>query len=107
MIRSGAVLTFMTIRNERPRLRYFLKYYRDLGVDHFFVVDNGSTDGGAEYLAGEPDVSLWSTDASYRTSRFGTDWMNWLKFRYAHGHWINPRSGRLAQCCWICTRVGH
>jgi Glycosyl transferase family 2 len=87
MIRPGAVLTFMTIRNERPRLRYFLKYYRDLGVDHFFVVDNGSTDGGAEYLAGEPDVSLWSTDASYRTSRFGTDWMNWLKFRYAHGHW--------------------
>lgn len=87
MIRPGAVLAFMTIRNERPRLRYFLKYYRDLGVDHFFVVDNGSTDGGAEYLAGEPDVSLWTTEASYRTSRFGTDWMNWLKFRYAHGHW--------------------
>ncbi|NND19296.1 MAG: glycosyltransferase family 2 protein [Silicimonas sp.] len=86
-VRSGAILAFSTIRNERQRLRYFLKYYRRLGVDHFFFVDNGSTDGSAEYLAGEADVSLWRSDASYRKSRFGTDWLNWLKFRYGHGHW--------------------
>ncbi len=87
MIRPQAILAFSTIRNERPRLRYFLKYYRDLGVDHFFFVDNGSTDGSGQFLAAEPDVSLWSTQASYRESRFGTDWMNWLKTKYAHGHW--------------------
>lgn len=86
-IRPGAILAFSTIRNEKPRLRYFLRYYRGLGVDHFLFVDNGSTDGGPEYLAGEPDVSLWRTDAGYRDSRFGTDWMNWLKFRFGHGHW--------------------
>jgi len=82
-----AILAFLTIRNEKPRLPYFLDYYRNLGVDHFLFVDNGSTDGGAEYLADQPDVSLWHTDAWYRTSRFGTDWLNWLKFRYGHGHW--------------------
>jgi hypothetical protein len=87
VVRPGAILAFSTIRNEKPRLRYFLKYYRELGVDHFFFVDNGSDDGGAEYLAAEPDVSLWSTNAGYRDSRFGVDWTNWLKFRYAHGHW--------------------
>ena len=86
-IRARSILAFATIRNERQRLRYFLKYYRRLGVDHFFFVDNGSTDGSAEYLAGEADVSLWSTDESYRKSRYGTDWLNWLKFRFAHGHW--------------------
>ena len=86
-LKPGAILAFSTIRNERPRLRYFLKYYRRLGVDHFFFVDNGSTDGSAEFLSGEGDVSLWRTDASYKTSRFGTDWLNWLKFRYAHGRW--------------------
>ncbi len=42
---------------------------------------------GRNYLAGEPDVSLWRTEASYRNSRFGTDWLNWLKFRYGNGHW--------------------
>lgn len=86
-IRPKHILAFATIRNERQRLRYFLKYYRRLGVDHFFFVDNGSTDGSAEYLAGEVDVSLWATDESYRKSRYGTDWLNWLKFRYGHGHW--------------------
>lgn len=86
-IGTHSVLAFVTVRNEKPRLPYFLNYYRKQGVGHFLFVDNGSTDGGAEFLAGEPDVSLWRTEASYRNSRFGTDWLNWLKFRYGNGHW--------------------
>ncbi|NNE89113.1 MAG: glycosyltransferase family 2 protein [Silicimonas sp.] len=87
MVGPGAVLLFSTVRNEKPRLPYFLKYYREMGIEHFFVVDNGSTDGSAELLAGEPDVSLWQTVTSYKRSRFGTDWLNFLKFRFGHGHW--------------------
>ena len=86
-IGKGDVLAFVTLRNEKPRLPFFLKYYRALGINHFLIVDNGSTDGGREWLAGQPDVSLWSTQASYRKSRFGTDWLNLLKFRYGHRHW--------------------
>ena len=86
-VRKGDVLAFVTLRNEKVRLRYFLDYYRELGVRHFFFVDNGSTDGSGAMLADESDVSLWETEASYRKSRFGTDWLNWLKTRYAHRHW--------------------
>lgn len=86
-IKHRDVLAFLTIRNEKPRLPYFLEYYRKLGVDHFFFVDNGSTDGGRELLADEQDCSVWQTDASYKRSRFGTDWLNWLKFRYGGGFW--------------------
>ncbi|WP_069298446.1 glycosyltransferase family 2 protein [Neptunicoccus sediminis] len=82
------ILVFSTLRNEKPRLAYFLKYYRDLGVNHFFFVDNDSTDGGREYLADQPDVSLWTTTASYKRSKFGVDWLNGLKNKYAHGHWV-------------------
>lgn len=86
-IDSFDILVFSTIRNEYARLPYFLSYYRDLGINHFLIVDNGSDDGSAEYLAEQPDVSLWQTDASYKRSRFGADWLNWLARRYGHGHW--------------------
>ncbi|WP_259989877.1 glycosyltransferase family 2 protein [Sulfitobacter sp. S190] len=87
-IRSDDILLFCTQRNEKIRLPYFLDYYRKQGVGHFFFVDNDSEDGAAEYLADQPDVSLWSTRASYRRSRFGVDWLNWLQRKYAHGHWV-------------------
>jgi len=82
-----ATLVFCTLRNERARLPWFLKYYRDLGAAHFLIVDNGSDDGSAEYLADQPDVSLWSTQASYGRAAFGMDWMNALLNRHARGRW--------------------
>jgi hypothetical protein len=81
------VLLFAVLRNERARLPHFLQYYRKLGVGHFFMVDNASCDGSGDYLAAQSDVSLWHTAESYRRSRYGTDWLNWLKSMHAHGHW--------------------
>ena len=86
-IKQGDILLFSTMRNESIRLPYFLSYYRSLGVSHFLIVDNDSDDGGREYLARQEDVSLWTTKASYRRSRFGVDWLNWLQRKYAHDHW--------------------
>lgn len=86
-IRSGDLLLFSTFRNEAQRLPYFLKYYRDLGIDHFLMVDNGSDDGGGDLLAGDGDVSLWRTEGSYKAARFGMDWLNGLQSRYGHDHW--------------------
>lgn len=86
-ISPGDILLLSTFRNEYPRLPYFLRYYRDQGIGHFLMVDNASDDGGREYLAAQPDVSLWSTEASYKRARFGADWLNWLARRHGHGHW--------------------
>ncbi|WP_206050322.1 glycosyltransferase family 2 protein [Oceaniglobus ichthyenteri] len=86
-IAGNDTLLFSTLRNERIRLPYFLEYYRALGINHFLIVDNGSDDGTGEYLAKQPDVSLWYTTRSYRKSRFGLDWMNHLLARYGHRHW--------------------
>lgn len=81
------VLLFASMRNEAVRLPFFLRYYRRLGVGHFLLVDNGSEDDTAAYLRGQPDVTFWQTDRSYRRSRYGADWLNWLKRRHGHGHW--------------------
>ena len=86
-IKPADILVFSTLRNERVRLPFFLRYYRDLGVNHFLIVDNDSDDGSREYLAEQSDVSLWTSDASYKRSRFGVDWLNWLQMKYGHAHW--------------------
>ena len=86
-IRTDDIIIFSTMRNERIRLPYFLQYYRDLGVNHFVIVDNDSNDGSREYMAEQPDVSLWVTSHSYKTARFGADWLNWLQSKYGHNHW--------------------
>lgn len=86
-IGQQAIILLSTVRNERIRLPYFLRYYRDLGVDHFLIVDNNSDDGTREYLAEQPDVSIWTTDASYKTAHFGADWLSHLQRRFCHGHW--------------------
>ena len=86
-IREDDILMLCTLRNEKVRLPYFLNYYREMGVNHFLFVDNDSTDGSLDYLAEQSDVSVWHTRASYKRSRFGVDWLNWLQLKYAHGHW--------------------
>ncbi|MAY86209.1 MAG: glycosyl transferase family 2 [Pseudooceanicola sp.] len=86
-IRPRDVLLVATMRNECVRLPFFLKYYRDHGVSHFLIIDNDSSDDTVSYLSDQPDVSLWSTQAGYKASHFGIDWVNWLCRRYAHGHW--------------------
>ncbi|WP_198402458.1 glycosyltransferase family 2 protein [Rhodobacter sp. CZR27] len=86
-VRGDDILLFSTLRNERIRLPWFLRYYREQGVNHFFIVDNDSTDGSREYLAEQPDVSLWHTAKSYKQARFGMDWLNWLLRRHGDRHW--------------------
>ncbi len=86
-IEPGAILCFSTVRNERVRLPFFLDHHRKLGVGHFLFVANNCDDGTTEYLADQPDVSLWQTKTSYKASRFGLDWLTWLQIRHGHGHW--------------------
>lgn len=86
-IRPDDILLFCTVRNEQVRLPYFLKHYREIGVDHFLFVDNDSRDGTSDFLAEQPDVSVWQSSASYKRARFGVDWLNWLQRRYGHRHW--------------------
>ena len=86
-IQPGDILLVCTMRNESVRLPYFLKYYRALGVNHFLFVDNDSSDDSRDHLLGQGDVSLWYTKGSYKSASYGVDWMNYLKRKYAHGHW--------------------
>lgn len=36
---------YCKVHNERRNLEWFIPYYRNLGVERFFIVDDDSTDG--------------------------------------------------------------
>ena len=65
----------LVVRDEADRLEFTLDYHSSIGVGAFVVIDNGSTDGTAELLAGRPDVHLWTTSAGYRASGAGYAWV--------------------------------
>lgn len=87
MLGADDILCCVTLRNEQPRLPYFLDYYRALGVDRFLMVDNGSTDGSREYLLQQRDVLLWQSTLPFFRANFGSAWFELLLRRYGIGHW--------------------
>jgi glycosyltransferase involved in cell wall biosynthesis/predicted negative regulator of RcsB-dependent stress response len=86
-ISATDVLCFTAVRNELPRLPYFLDYYRQQGVARFLIVDNQSTDDALNYLRQQPDVYLWSSGKSFNQVNFGSVWFELLLRRYGIDHW--------------------
>ena len=64
---------FAVIRNESLRLPSWLRHYRELGVNRFFIVDNDSSDGSGVALLKEPDVHLFHTRESFDGSTLDPD----------------------------------
>jgi hypothetical protein len=85
--RPGAVMLFVTLHNAIHYIDQFLDHYRTLGVDHFFVIDNGSNDGSLERLCEQVDVSVFQNRESFARSAFGVLWVNHLLQRFGIGHW--------------------
>ena len=84
---TNEIRGFLVVRNETLRLPSTLRHHRSLGVSRFFALDNGSTDGTLDYLCGEPDVHVFSTDSSYAESNYGVAWTNELLDAFGNGHW--------------------
>ena len=87
-IEPDDVLACLIVRNERARVPWFIEEGRRIGIDHFFVVDNGSTDGTIDHLLAEPDVHLWATDLEFKAGQHGAGWFEVLMHEYGDGHWI-------------------
>jgi len=86
-ISRNSIILFTVVRNERWRLPWFLSYYRSLGVDLFFFVDNNSSDGTSQYLHKQNDVHVFWTDHSYGQALSGMQWINWLVEEYGSDCW--------------------
>jgi len=81
------IIAILVVRNEAHRLLDCLRHHREIGVDRFAILDNGSSDETLNLLADQPDVDLYATTAPYAESRNGSFWRSWLLRRYGHGRW--------------------
>lgn len=77
----------MVVRDERLRLPAVLEHHRRLGVDRFLVLDDRSTDGTAEFLHAQPDVSVFQAEGSYRDAGSGVAWINAILDQHADDGW--------------------
>ena len=84
---SAGVRAFLCVRNESMRLPAAIEHHRNQGVDSFFVIDNGSSDGSVEWLLAQPDVHIWSTTDSFQHAEFGTRWVKTLLETYGRDRW--------------------
>ena len=84
----GQITLFTVIRDEIARLPWFLSYYRKLGVSRFVFIDNGSQDGGRDYLAQQSDVYLYWAKETYAQGWDGVRWINELADHHASQGWI-------------------
>ncbi|WP_050524446.1 glycosyltransferase [Pseudorhodobacter wandonensis] len=85
--RNAAVAVVACMRNEMFMLPHFLNHYRKLGAEAFLIADNCSDDGTLEYLAQQPDVTLFSVDTDYKLSHYGVAWQQAMMSAFRVGKW--------------------
>lgn len=80
------VICVITAKNEEVRLRETMAYHHAIGIRHFILIDNMSSDGTLD-LAREYGAKIIQTAESYKTSRYGMAWVNDVLDRYCNGFW--------------------
>ncbi len=70
-----------------PRVRNWIRHYKELGVNQFIIIDNASDDGTYELLCSIPEVVAIRTNESFKKSNFGIDWLNRIRDRLSRGTW--------------------
>ena len=82
---ANEVTVISVIRNGEPWLNTFLSHHRRLGIRHFVVIDNGSTDETIAILLKQPDVTLLKTEAPYHA--YENTMKRYLARRFCQNRW--------------------
>jgi hypothetical protein len=77
----------LVTRDGANLLPSFMRHYRGLGVTRFIAVDDQSSDGTRDLLAGHTDVDLWASSVRYREAKHGLFWRERLARMYGWERW--------------------
>ena len=81
----GEIRATLIVRDEEFRLPHVLDHHRAMGVDRFFVVDNGSSDGTLDLLLAQPDTHVWFTTGPFKEEK--ASWRRHLLEEHCEGVW--------------------
>lgn len=81
---KSEIRLFLIVRNESLRLPYFFEYYKKLGVDRFFVVNNNSTDKTQDFLLKQNNTHIFFTKEVFKRQ---AERFDYLIHKYGLGHW--------------------
>ncbi|MFD0979879.1 glycosyltransferase family 2 protein [Tropicimonas aquimaris] len=93
---DGGLTLSALMHDEMFFLPAFLDHYRALGVTHFALLDDASTDGSRDYAAAQPDVTLLESPHRYGDMLPGPDgrqekakmlWRRELLARWGSDRW--------------------
>lgn len=87
-IKPSEGIVLCHVRDEAELLPHFLKHYREIGVERFAFVDNGSTDQTLPFLLDQSDCDVFQFNGSYKYSRSGMIWTNLLILTYMSAKWF-------------------
>lgn len=87
-IRPDEIVVITRERNGGRYIRSFLRHYRMLGADRIVVIDEGSTDGARELLAGQEGVIMLTAATSYAEAHRGRNWFDAVLQRLGCGQRI-------------------
>ncbi|MCA1414681.1 glycosyltransferase family 2 protein [Bradyrhizobium sp. NBAIM20] len=79
------VTIISVVRNGEPWLESFLTHHRAIGVKHFVILDNGSTDCSISMLANQADVTLLSSSVPYHA--YENTMKRYLANTYCRDRW--------------------
>ncbi|MEP2529976.1 glycosyltransferase family 2 protein [Shimia sp.] len=80
------VICVITAKNEESRLRETLAHHHAIGLRHFILIDNMSSDGTLD-IARDYGAKIIQTAESYKESRYGMAWVNDVLDAYCTGFW--------------------
>jgi len=76
------------VYNEFLRLPYFIEFHKRLGVTHFFIIDNNSTDETRHYCQSVSNCYYFYTDTSYNITHSGREWIEEICNYYCNDRWV-------------------
>jgi hypothetical protein len=85
-IDDNSMILICVFRDENILLEYFMSYYKKIGITHFIMIDNGSKDGGFEYIKElDGNIMLFQTKEPFKNNK--VSWINNILNNYCKNKW--------------------